>query len=306
MKSLPKTLLLLSAVAAVCAPTQSFAFGNFGHTVIGEIAWNLLNDRARAQVVALLNSSRDTLTQPDFAHRATWADAQRNATHGATAAWHFVNTIYDPNLKNEGDIEHAAIDACHVHAPPGLAAGPDAPREECIIAKLNEFEHDLADPRTPNDEKVFALFYIEHLVGDISQPLHAISDDDAGGNCVHVAVGRKTMTLHAYWDDRAVLDQAQGYNPIINGDLLTRTINKGDIQRWYGGTPVQWAADSYRVAVDHAYKLGASALPTYDTEAGAPIELSEAYRADAAAIAHQQLVKAGIRLAYLLNDTLGK
>lgn len=300
------SLLIVITCAAAAVPAPSLAWGNFGHTVVGEVAWNLLNDKARAAVIALLNQSHDTLTAPDFPHRATWADAQRNATHGATAAWHFVNTPYEPTRTNEADIDQAAQSACHRHSLPGLAAGADAPREECIIAKIEEFERDLADPKAPADERVLALFYIEHLVGDISQPLHAISNYDAGGNCIHVSVGRKTTTLHAYWDDQAVLDGARGYNPIINGDLITKSITKHDVDQFYGGTPVQWAADSYRVAVAHAYNLGTKDLPTCENENVRPIELTEEYRRDAAMTAHDQLVKAGLRLAFLINETLGR
>lgn len=296
-------VLMSSATAEPC-----FAWGNLGHSIIGEVAYNLLSPKAKTAVDQLLAMSNDPMTLPDFAHRATWADKQRQATHGATAAWHYVNTDLDTSAQTDAEIAAGIERACHRHVLHVPAASEAAPTDECVVAKLDEFERDLADPKTPASEKLFALLFLEHFVGDVSQPLHAISDDDAGGNCVWVSYGRRVTKLHAYWDDVAVEDSVKGFNPITNGDLITRSITKADIKQWYGGTPTTWAIDSYKIAVADAYTgLRSRALPTCAAEnAQNPIALSEGYRTRAAQVARSQLMKAGIRLAYVLNTTLGK
>jgi hypothetical protein len=304
-----KTLVALTAsIPGLLFGCPCFAWGNFGHTAVGEVAWDLLNPKARAAVDEMLAHSSDTLTKPDFAHRATWADQQRQATHGATAAWHYVNIPFDLSGRSDQEIAAAIESVCRRQALQVPTASQAAPTDECIVAKLDEFERDLADPKTAPDEKLLALFFVEHLVGDISQPLHAISDDDAGGNCVTVSYGRKTGKLHAYWDDQALYDGAKGYDPVLNGDLIARSITREDIRKWYGGTPTQWAVDSYKVAFSVAYaNLSSGALPTCAAEnSSSPIVLADAYRARAAATAREQIMKAGIRLAFVLNTTLGK
>lgn len=299
---LPAVLALSAAV-----PAPALAWGNFAHTEIGEIAWNLLTQKARTEVERLLASSHDSLTKNDFPHRATWADQQRLATHGATEAWHFVNTPYNSAPTDEREIEARIESVCHRQVLRIPAASDAAPTNECVVAKIDEFEKDLAAPSTPADEKVLALFFLEHFIGDVSQPLHAISNDDAGGNCVTVSYGRKTTKLHSYWDDQAAFDAARGFNSIKNGDALTASVTKEDIRQWYGGTADQWAADSYRVAVSAVYKdLTPGPLPTCANENVVPIQLSDVYRVRAAETARRQVIKAGIRLAYAINSTLGK
>jgi len=41
---------------------------------------------------------------------------------------------------------------------------------------------ELADPRDHPGERLIALKFTRHLVGDLHQPLHAADNHDAGGN----------------------------------------------------------------------------------------------------------------------------
>ena len=54
-----------------------------------------------------------------------------------------------------------------------------------------------------------ALRFLIHFVGDIHQPLHAITNNDQGGNCVPVA----------YFDDLPQLrnPQTESYAPNLHG-----------------------------------------------------------------------------------------
>lgn len=61
-------------------PASALAWGNEGHEVIALIARGYLTP-AKAKVDALLAADHDTLTAPDMASRATWADAWRGAGH---------------------------------------------------------------------------------------------------------------------------------------------------------------------------------------------------------------------------------
>ena len=87
---------LAAAALAIAGPAA--AWGDLGHEVTALIAYRHLTPVSKAKVNALLASDADTLTAPDFASRATWADKYRNG-HRETAAWHFVDIEIDhPDL----------------------------------------------------------------------------------------------------------------------------------------------------------------------------------------------------------------
>jgi hypothetical protein len=76
---LKKPLLALAALAALLC-SQARAWGDLGHEVTALIAYRHLSPTARAALDAMLAGDPDTLTAPDFASRATWADKYRS-TH---------------------------------------------------------------------------------------------------------------------------------------------------------------------------------------------------------------------------------
>jgi hypothetical protein len=268
-------------------PCAALAWGNEGHQIVAAIARDELTPRARAWVDLLLANDKDTLTAPDMLSRATWADAWRGAGHRETASWHFVDIeLGQPDL--------AA--ACHGFAK---ASGPASagPADDCIVNKLNEFEAELASRTTPEPERILALKYVLHFVGDIHQPLHASDNHDKGGNCVQVSLGgSRTLNLHAYWDT-AVLEPL-GPDPVAAAHELETEITPAKKAAWSNGAPADWARESYGLARSVAYTIGSQ--PGCATGA-APITLSPAYQAQARAVARVQMEKAGVRLAAVLN-----
>ena len=71
----------------------------------------------------------------------------------------------------------------------------DCPHDDCVVAKIKEFERVLADRQAPERQRLEALKYLVHYVGDIHQPLHASDNHDRGGNNVRMFMGsRQTCT----------------------------------------------------------------------------------------------------------------
>ena len=90
----------LAACALLAAANPANAWGDLGHKVTALIAYRHLTPAAKVKVDAMLAGDADTLTAPDFASRATWADKYRNS-HRETAAWHYVNVEIDhPDLES--------------------------------------------------------------------------------------------------------------------------------------------------------------------------------------------------------------
>jgi len=226
-----------------------------------------------------------------MASEATWADAFRGAGHNQTAAWHFVDI----------ELDHPDVGSACFGFPPSGTPPSSGPAQACIIDKLNAFEGALSNPATAPDERLLALKYVLHFVGDIHQPLHAGDNHDRGGNCVALALGGpRTQTLHSYWDTGVV--EALGGDPFAVSKALIASISPADARRWAAGAPIEWAQESFELARTRVYTLGSP--PGCDQNHG-PIAWAPSYPDEARRTAALQLKKAGVRLAFVLNRAVG-
>jgi nuclease S1 len=297
-------LALSLFAASMLAPGSAAAWGDRGHEVTALIAYRHLTPKARERLDALLASDDDTLTPADFASRTTWADKYRSA-HRETAAWHFINIEIDGVAIDGVGIEPTIAAACF--GLPHLAAGQPAssgPAQDCIVNKIDEFFEELKSPATQPAERLLALKFLIHFIGDLHQPLHAADHDDRGGNCIALSPPPTPQenNLHAYWDVGAVAALGDSAREIASA--LDSQISVEDMQAWTRGNSRTWTLESYVLAKQDAYALATppATLPT--CRATGAITLSPDYRARARQDAALQLKKAGIRLAGLLNDAL--
>ena len=143
-----------------------------------------------------------------------------------------------------------------------------------------------------SNQRLEALKYLVHFIGDVHQPLHASNNNDRGGNEVPVTFMRRQTNLHIVWDT-GILE------PAVKGDergyamQLTRSITQAELTQWSQGDPISWANGSHDMAASVVYKelQHAGALP-------------DSYEAQALPIVNGQLQRAGVRLARILNDCL--
>jgi len=294
-------LALVSII--LLAPTPSlFAWGDDGHEIIGVIAQTRLTPAVKRKVDTLLAADKDNLTAADFVSRTTWADKYRDSDrhttrirYEATRNWHFVDIEIA-----DGDI----ASACHKH--PKLPAGTAAstgPSNACVIDKINQFISELRDASIAKPEKILALKFLLHLIGDLHQPLHAADNKDRGGNDVPVLFSDFTTpaNLHSYWDNHLV--QRIGNDPRTEGASLHKQIIKAKADEWSKGTPTAWARESFRQAKNVAYNF--TGLQQFVDDKGAKgVRLNAAYDNCALSVVREQLSKAGVRLAAVLNSSL--
>jgi len=279
-----------------CACGPAFAWGDEGHEVIGLIADHYLEPAVRKRVQAILAGDGSELTAKDIAHEAAWADKYRDSDRNTTKVryeqtrnWHFV------------DLELAGADlnsACF--GRPKLAPGTAAslgPANDCVIDKIEEFSAELKNPETDEQERRLALQFLLHFVGDLHQPLHAADDHDQGGNRKNAsAPGIAPNNLHHDWDTEFVA--RLGANETDIAQRLLADVTDSQHALWSAGTPAEWAMESFSVAKSHAYGL----LPAPST--ANHYQLSAEYVSDATAVTAEQLSKAGVRLALMLNQAL--
>jgi hypothetical protein len=307
---------LLSAVVSLPAPAS--AWGCKGHQVVALLAEKHLNPRALAMAKKILADGpidpslsrycKEGGADP-LADASTWPDDIRGIRPEASP-WHYI------------DIPRGATSR-------DVAKYCDA-KEGCVTRAITEQLAILrsadADPQKRGD----ALRFVIHFVGDLHQPLHAITNNDQGGNCVPVAFFdalpqlRNPQTesyapnLHAVWDTN-ILERATAGKTVdeVASDLDQSFERK--MARWQNGHPNvnAWAWESYQLAMKNVYGKLPAPIPV---EAPQPIKscaddnhisarmlkfnerLTDSYQNMAAPIVRQRLAQAGARLALLLNQ----
>ncbi|USI72875.1 S1/P1 nuclease [Sphingomonas morindae] len=286
-----KRFAILLAAVSGAVPLPAFAWGFQGHRIVAEIARAELTPAVRAKVDAILANDGDALTAHDMASEATWADVYRSRGHRETGSWHFVDTEID------GSVDQDA--ACFGHPAPDQPAST-GPAQDCVVDKIREFAAELAAPGTAPQERLFALKFLLHFIGDEHQPLHASDKHDRGGNCILLSLGgSRTQNLHAYWDTNVV--QALGSDPAQVAAMLRARITPALRTQWQKGDAASWAQEAYGIARSLAYSAGSPAACSQDP---APITLPAGYDLKAQAAAAVQLERAGVRLGLVLNQAL--
>lgn len=317
----------IAAIAMMLGTGPGFGWGNEGHEIIATVVASYLKKNSPdtlSKVRALLKRDRDNdLTDTDIASEATWADAYRESSptaRDATRQWHFVDIDYDNN-----DIDKAIDSACFGHK---TAADPasEGPPDSCVVDRVEVFKKELADPATSPKERLLALKFLLHFVGDVHQPLHAAThfsgankQEDFGGNCVGILRGRATVPvrLHSYWDTTLV-QRAVGKDVDNAADTVFALLTPATVKKWSGGDASDWAKESFGIARDKVYAGVIDHGPEQtdymfkdrkgkpDTRCGKSnvYRIDTKYDARATDVVTEQLAKAGLRLAKLLEDAL--
>ena len=268
----PRHLTIALVLAVGIAPPPCLAWGVEGHRIIAAIAADELTPAAKRQVEQLLGVSDASAGMMDA---STWADEIRS-TRPQTASWHFV------------DIPIGSAGYDYVR---------DCIRQNCVVSQIDRVERALADKRVLASGRAEALRFLIHFVGDVHQPLHAADNRDKGGNATRVVLEGRRTNLHAVWDVDMV--RALGRSPEEISAQLEREITPADIRMWQMGNGLDWAIESFRIASREIYGKLSGPGGT-----DAPIVLPREYPASESAVVRQQLERAGVRLAWVLNEVL--
>jgi hypothetical protein len=271
---LKKTLLSLALLAAaLLTPLYAHAWGREGHRLTALVAMNHLTPVAAQNVQAILG--KDTM-----ADVAPWADEYRQ-DHRETAPWHFTDIPKDQE-------RYDRMRDCPT--PPN---DPNAAVRNCSVDRIIYFETQLRNPALPQDQKLFDLKMLIHLMGDLHQPFHNIGDA-RGGNQITITEfgatgcgGWPTCNLHAMWDDdlieRRNLSEKK-YVATLESELRE---NRWDEEATVGNL-VHWVNVGHAYAVAAWVPNGAHVPPSYYTEFISVVD--------------EQLALGGLRLANALND----
>ncbi len=172
-------------------PITAFSFGPIGHRSVGLIAQANLTPRAQLAVQQILGA--ETL-----ADVANWADKVR----GEGKVYQQANWYHFEKMPDRTNyIDHIRV------MPPDIRL-----KGGSVVAILSAFDS-LRSTNTPTQERMDALKFLVHFIGDIHQPLHTGRIDDLGGNKIDVNWFGTPTNLHSVWDSGIII---VGHNDILN------------------------------------------------------------------------------------------
>jgi S1/P1 Nuclease len=269
-----KTFIAILLIS-VFIPVQLFAWGAKGHQIVGDIAASELTPQTKKNLKLLLG--HETL-----ASISTWADdvrKQRDESFG----WHFVDIPKDAEGFNE---ERDCF------RPQDKHKDADADHHNCVVDRIEIFRQVLADGSASREQRLEALKWLVHFVADLHQPLHAV-DEARGGNDIKLPVfgnpqcGDYPCNLHWTWD--SMLIERTGFSEHDYLKHEQKLIRTEKLEA--SGSPVDWANESH--------------LQARKIMNAKPAAVDQAYYNANIHLIDQKLALAGLRLADLLNSTLG-
>jgi S1/P1 Nuclease len=272
---------------ALTAPQAAWAWGDEADEIVALLADHYLDPAVHDQVTAMLAANTDKLTRHDIASESVWADKYRDSDfkttkkrYNQTYWWHYVYTGQPCTGRSD--------------APHGMNAST-GPAKDCVVAKIDQFSAELAEPSTTPRERLLALKFLLNLVAEVNEPLRA-SDNQGAATMKVTADGLKPGTLMHYWEYEFVA--RNGTDPHAVTDEWIATITAGEAKVWQTGAPENWSQQAYELARDHVY----GKLPPPDPKG--VYHLDSVYVDDATGVVALQLHKAGLRLAGILNKAL--
>jgi hypothetical protein len=281
MKKLaPACRLLVFGLLIFVWQRPALAWGDEGHRITGFIANTYLSDTARAQLRALVSTDNIALI-------ATWMDDERESLNQrlpGSSRWHYENRL-----------------ACESQADPARAC----PQGQCVTRQIERWKNVLQNGNESIAHRADAVRILVHLLGDLHQPLHLTDNNDRGGNDLLVRLPREKepRRLHEVWDTRVVHLNLRRRGTESYARVLDERFEKQRID-WQHGTLEEWARETNLLGRDAYQSLPHFACRTAKEPAEAMTVLPAAYIDAAKPIVDQQLAKAGMRIAWILNAAL--
>ena len=173
----------------------------------------------------------------------------------------------------------------------GYSPERHCPRGRCIVAELERDRQVLADTTASRRARAEALRFLIHFIADLHQPLHVSNNKDRGGNLRRVYFLGNAKNLHQVWDGDLILATGIGESDYF--DRLHIRMDSLDLAALERGSLVDWVMETHRIAVEQVYRLPPDR------------RLGEEYLRDNLPLIDLALIKAGVRLAKVLNELLG-
>lgn len=279
-------LRLLLPLLVLLLPSPASAWWEYGHYTVARIAEKSVKPSTRAEIARLIARSA-LLETPDCPIRdiedaAYWPDCVRRYQErfSYSFAWHYQN-----------------VDICRPFDPASACRDGN-----CVSAQIERNAKLLADRSLPVRERIMALAFLAHFVGDLHMPLHAGDRGDKGGNDFPVSYGviAGRTNLHSAWDgylaERGISTPAAGAAGILS------ELAPDQRAAMAGGTVTDWARESWEASRTFAY---AAVLPDpCGPRPEARPVIDEATTRRLIPVIRAQIARGGLRLGRMLDEAL--
>jgi hypothetical protein len=257
---------LVLGIAIIYAPLQSMAWGAEGHRIAGQIADSYLTPKARKAIEAILGNE-------SIAIISNWADfIKSDPAYSYMNTWHYIDldkTYTYPELQDY--LNHDTnVDA---------------------YTKLQFLIGELKRKNLTKADKLLYLRMLIHIVEDVHQPLHTGHTEDKGGNEIKVTWFNNQTNLHSVWDSQLIDFQQLSYTEYTAAINHTTAAQRTE---WQKAPISEWIFESSQIA-EKLY----SEVKSGDSLNGYK------YNFNHIDIVNRQLLKAGVRLAGVLNQLFG-
>ncbi|MFC4210730.1 S1/P1 nuclease [Pedobacter lithocola] len=196
------------------------SWGYTGHKTIGSLTENYLTPTAKTAVKDLLGDS-------SIADACTWADdARKYPELKETANWHFLNLPLGLSFRE-------------------FKNTVDTLKQANVYSALINAEETLKQKDATRKQKIEALKFVLHFVGDIHQPMHVSRAEDKGGNTIQLNYEGKGTNLHSVIDTRLLEHGGLKYDSLA---VKFNQIPKRKIRKWQRDPPIKWAWESYQIS----------------------------------------------------------
>lgn len=319
--------LLSLSLISFCSP--ALAWSGEGHMVIAGIAYKELSLNTKTKVDGLLKA------HPDYQKWTNSFAGEKAGMDLETYVFLRASTWPDEIRRKHSSYDHPQWH--YIDYPlraPKFAMQEPAETGDDILFGLNESQRIVEDSKASAEARAASLSWLEHLIGDIHQPLHCASyfskefpRGDKGGNSFYVMPAKTAIKLHSLWD--GLLGTRNEPRTAWNEATRLRADNPFSNMRATDLDPDfhAWSLESRKLAIEKAYlkgKLKSAPAPSKsrskkskaiqpetetavtkqpeETDAPKTEEkrdgaLPKGYTKEAKKIAEQQAVLAGYRLA---------
>ncbi|VWX49685.1 S1/P1 nuclease [Novosphingobium sp. 9U] len=279
--------LLLAALAGLWA-APALAWGAYGHRTVAAIALDNVKPATRARIAVLLRDDRELGTPKcrvrSLEDAAVWPDCIKGEQWrwAYTSPWHY----QDEPVCGAFDIKS------------------DCANGNCVTAQIERNRRILTDRTLPHTQRLEALIFVTHFVGDIHQPLHGADSHDQGGNLVKSSYGIVPgKNLHSIWDTVMTERAISSARP-----TLVRQYDAAERTRMQTGTPEDWLRESWQIARDFLYPqaFGGTVPCATGGKGEEPRQVTWPEPAIEASlpVVQQRIEQAGLRLARMLDEAL--
>lgn len=276
-----KIIKTICVMVLLSFSSSTFAFSNFVHELICNVAYDLLPTASQDFVDKTMDESNFASASgySNFGEACVWPDAVRNSDFPATKEYHYIN------------VPEAEV----------FDVSRDCAAADCVTQAVRRYVVYLNEYRSPPSHKKKnrkqALLFLGHFVGDMHQPLHVGNAEDIGGNAITVFTSETDQNantkLHAVWDSN-IGKKLKLHHNNARANMLTE-INSQNRDAWRTLEIDNWANEAFQLARSTAYQFPNGDKIVNDSR------LNNAYYDAAKPPLKVQVMKAAVRLAFLID-----